>query len=54
MNDQKIVEFGYYCQRCKHYSKAENEDPCRECLSNPIRSQTRKPLFYEEGGRDNK
>lgn len=47
-NDQKIVEFGKYCPKCKHCSKSESEDPCRQCLDNPTNTWSRKPLYFKE------
>lgn len=48
-NDQKIVEFGDYCKRCKHYSKSESEDPCWECLDTPTNTFSHKPVNFEKG-----
>lgn len=48
MNSFKFVEFGEYCKNCKHWEKIEAEDPCFECLENPVNLDSRKPTKYEE------
>ena len=48
-NQYKIVDFGYYCEKCKHYEESENGEPCDECLSNPVNLYSHKPVKYEEG-----
>lgn len=47
-NEQKIVLFDKYCPICKHYRKTEDEDPCWECLDNPVNAQSHKPVRFEE------
>ena len=46
-NYQHIVEMDY-CKTCKHYEKSEQDDPCFDCLSDPVNYATRKPTKYEE------
>ncbi len=48
LNDQKIVNFNEFCPICKHWTKAESEEPCCDCLENPTNTYSRKPVFYEE------
>ena len=50
MNNEnmKIVEFDKYCKTCQHGKKKESEDPCYECLAEPARQYSHKPLKYEE------
>lgn len=48
LNEQKIVEFGKYCPRCKYYLKPENEDPCCECLDTPTNAWTHKPINFKK------
>ena len=33
--DSYIVDFAYFCHRCKHADKDVTETPCDECLDNP-------------------
>ena len=44
----KEVYFGEYCKNCKHWEKKENEEPCDECLENPVNLYSHKPVNYEE------
>lgn len=49
MDEQyKEVYFHEYCVKCKH-EKVENVDePCNECLDNPINLYSHKPVKFEE------
>lgn len=42
------VLFNQYCKKCKHYGKKEAEEPCFECLEEPLNFETRKPIKFEE------
>lgn len=44
----KIVDFEKYCKTCTHCDVKEVEDPCNECLDNPVNQHTTKPIKYEE------
>ena len=35
-NVYKEVYFNKYCPICEYYKKAETDDPCDECLSEPV------------------
>ena len=49
MNDiYKEVRFDQYCQKCKHCNKKEDEEPCYECLNNPVNLYSHKPINFEE------
>lgn len=48
----KIVEFDKYCKNCKYFNKAEEEEPCCECLNNPVNEDSHKPLYFEEKKED--
>lgn len=51
MNDpyQKLVEFEKYCKICKHEKVKDHDEPCNECLDNPVNySGSRKPMNWEE------
>lgn len=47
-NVMKLVEFDNFCKTCVHEDKAEWEDPCWECLENPVNVASHKPIKYEE------
>lgn len=44
----KEVYFGEYCKTCMHCDKAETDDPCDDCLSEPVNVYSHKPVKYEE------
>ena len=46
----KIVDFNYWCPKCEYYDDDES-DPylkCSDCLEEPARVNTRRPLKYKE------
>lgn len=43
----KEVYFGEYCKSCKHANKAETDDPCHDCLNEPVNLHSHKPVYYE-------
>lgn len=49
MNDQgqKIVDFTY-CNTCKYKDVPDYDDPCDECLLNPVNTYSVKPTMYEK------
>lgn len=46
--DYLLVDFKKYCKTCEHKDKKENEDPCAECLENPMNLYSQKPVKWEE------
>lgn len=46
--DYKEVYFDKYCKKCKNRKLKETDEPCDECLSEPINLQTHRPVRYEE------
>lgn len=48
VSDYKEVRFDQYCAKCVHASKDENEDPCWDCLENPVNVYSRKPVYFKE------
>ena len=47
-DNYKFTDFAYYCPRCKHCDKKEDEEPCDECLAVGARPNTKKPERFEE------
>lgn len=43
----KEVLYGDYCRNCKYEEAPESDDPCDECLENPGREFSHKPLKFE-------
>lgn len=44
----KFVDFEKYCPKCKSKDVAESEDPCFECLKEPVNVDSHKPVRFEE------
>lgn len=44
----KEVYFDQYCKTCQYKDVDESEDPCDECLNEPVNSYSHKPVNYEE------
>lgn len=42
----KIVEYADYCPICKYKDLPEEEDPCNECLTNPVNEDSHKPTEF--------
>ena len=53
IDNYKEVRFDLYCKKCKHCNKKEDEEPCDECLSNPVNLYSHKPINFEEKGNEN-
>ena len=45
---KKFVEFWNWCYKCKHKDKAELDDPCFDCVAEPVNEDSHKPVKYEE------
>lgn len=43
----KHVDFTY-CTKCKYFDTAEDQEPCNECLNNPVNEYSHKPVNYKE------
>ena len=46
--DYKEVYYHEYCEKCKHWEKADLEEPCNECLDNFMNLHSHKPINFEE------
>lgn len=46
----KEVYFDQYCKTCHYKNTAESEDPCYECLSEPARQNSHKPVRWIRKG----
>ena len=44
----KFVDYKQYCPKCMYWEKKETEDPCWECLDNPVNEDSHKPKEYKE------
>lgn len=50
---EKEVYFDQYCYTCKYFSLFEDEEPCSECLENPVTEYSHKPIKYEKAKSNN-
>lgn len=44
----KEVDFYGYCATCEHKELKEEDEPCAECLANPVRYASVKPIKWTE------
>lgn len=44
----KEVYFNEYCKTCEHEKLSEQDDPCFECLNEPVNLYSHKPVNWEE------
>ena len=46
----KEVYFDQYCRKCKYWKENDEglEEPCNECLSEPINIDSHTPVKFEE------
>ena len=44
----KEVRFDLYCEKCKYWSGGKETSYCDDCLEEPVREGTIKPLKWEE------
>lgn len=47
-SDIREVYFDKYCKLCEYRDKEENEEPCDECLTNPVNTNCHKPVMFKE------
>lgn len=49
MVDQyKEVYFGEYCKKCEYFNKDSDQEPCNQCLEEPVNSYSHKPVKWKE------
>lgn len=47
-NELKEVYFGEYCNKCVFLELSESEDPCWDCLKQPVNEHSHKPVRFVE------
>lgn len=47
-NDYKEVDFETYCKTCQFKNAREDEDPCYECLKEPVNLYSVKPTKWRK------
>lgn len=48
MENMKEVYFDQYCPNCKYLNEDQASDVCHDCLNEPARQYSHKPLNYKE------
>lgn len=48
MDNYKEVYFHKYCETCEYKDTPEKDEPCSECLENPMKINSHKPVKYEK------
>lgn len=43
---EKFVDFHAWCKKCKHHDIEEDDDPCFECLYQPVNFESTKPIKF--------
>lgn len=43
-----IVDYEKWCPLCKYSGTVETEDPCNQCLGEPVNEDSRKPICWKE------
>lgn len=47
-NIYKEVDFNKYCKSCEYKDKKDHEDPCNDCLGEPVNAYSNKPVNWKE------
>lgn len=47
-HEYKEVLYCDYCEKCKHKDVKDTDNPCNECLDEPINLYSHKPVKFEE------
>ena len=47
-SEYKEVYFHEYCEKCKYRTTKDVDEPCNECLDNPINLYSHKPVKFKE------
>ena len=45
--DYHIVRFDEWCKKCQHSETKDTDDPCNECLCDPVNTNDRQPTYYK-------
>ena len=44
----KEVYYDQYCSKCEHKDLKDNEQPCNDCLLEPVNVHSHKPVNFKE------
>lgn len=45
---EKFVRFDEFCPKCEYFKVDEGDDPCHNCLQNPVNLHSRVPTEFKE------
>lgn len=45
---KKEVYYVEYCQKCVHWEKQMDDEPCNECLTQCVNEDSHKPVYFED------
>lgn len=48
LQKEKIIEFEKWCKKCVYFSKHEEDEPCCDCLEEPVNMNSHKPVMFKE------
>lgn len=48
IGETKEVHFNEYCATCKYRDLDESDDPCYDCLDEPVNVYSHKPVYWKE------
>lgn len=48
-NHEHIVNFAY-CKFCEHKNNPEKDEPCADCLENPVNVESHRPVHFKDNG----
>ena len=48
LTHEKFVNYEGYCKDCKYKDNLETDEPCDECLANPVNFESVKPIKFEK------
>lgn len=44
----KEVYFAEYCPLCKYHALDEHDEPCTDCLDEPVNYDSHRPVKFEQ------
>lgn len=47
VSEYKEVDFHKYCKTCKYSKNKDTDEPCDECLENPVNTNSHRPVFWK-------
>lgn len=47
-NEMKEVDFYTYCKTCQYKNATEQEEPCCDCVAEPVNQWSHKPIKWKE------